>query len=68
MLHSPDYIKGGEIMLTDKIEMLRLEACQAEAKAIMMEFRKALLRHFEVVNANATRLINSRWENANEQR
>lgn len=48
-------------MLTDKIEMLKHEACQAEAKAITMQFRRTLLKHFEVVNANATRLINSRW-------
>jgi hypothetical protein len=48
-------------MLTDKLDMLKLESCQADAKAIVLEFRRALLRHFEVVNANATRLINERW-------
>jgi len=48
-------------MLTDKIDMLKLEACQAETKAIVGEFKRALLKHFEVVDANATRLINGRW-------
>jgi len=50
-------------MLTDKIDMLKHEAAQKEFLAIVAEFRRALLRHFEVVNANATRLINSRWDN-----
>lgn len=48
-------------MLLDKIEMLKHESCQKEMNAIMFEFRRALLKHFEVVNANATRLINTRW-------
>jgi hypothetical protein len=46
----------------DKIDMLKLQSCQAEALAIMHEFRKALNKHFEVVNANAVRLINERWD------
>jgi hypothetical protein len=49
-------------MLTDKIDMLKHESCQAEAKAATEEFRRALRKHFEVVNANATRLIHERWE------
>ena len=53
-------------MLTDKIEMLKHEACQKEALAIMGEFRRALLKHFEVVDANSTRLINSRWGDEND--
>lgn len=52
-------------MLTDKIDMLKQESCQKEANAIMQEFRRALLKHFEVVNANATRLINTRWGDNN---
>lgn len=48
-------------MITNHIDMLKMEACQKEALAIMYEFRQALLKHFEVVQANATRLINSRW-------
>jgi hypothetical protein len=52
-------------MITDKIDMLKLQSCQTEALAIMMEFRKALLKHFEVVEANARRLINSRWGDDN---
>jgi hypothetical protein len=52
-------------MLLDKIDMLKLQSCQYDALAIMMEFRKALLKHFEVVNANATRLINTRWGDEN---
>ncbi len=49
-------------MIMDKIDMLKHEACQKEALAIMGEFRRALLKHFDVVDANATRLINRRWE------
>ena len=52
-------------MLLDKIDALKLESCQAEMKAIMFEFRRALLKHFEVVDANAARLINSRWGDTN---
>ena len=52
-------------MITDKIDMLKHESCQKEALAIMHEFRRTLLKHFEVVNANATRLINERWSDAN---
>jgi len=54
-------IKEDDNMLTDKLDMLKLEACQAETKAIVAEFKRALLKHFEVVDANATRLINGRW-------
>jgi hypothetical protein len=49
-------------MLTNKIDMLKQEACQKEANAIMLEFRCALLKHFEVVEFNAKALINSRWK------
>lgn len=52
-------------MQTNKIEMLKHESCQKEMLAIMHEFRNALIKHFEVVNANATRLINTRWGDAN---
>lgn len=52
-------------MQTDKIEMLKMESCQKEALAIMHEFRRALIKHFEVVNANATRLIKTRWGDEN---
>jgi hypothetical protein len=45
----------------DKIEKLKLESCQRESLAIMFEFRRALQKHFEVVEINARRLINSRW-------
>lgn len=48
-------------MILDKIDMLKHESCQKEALAIMGEFRRALLKHFDVVTANSTRLINSRW-------
>jgi hypothetical protein len=47
--------------MLNKIEKLKLESCQKDALVIMYEFRQALLKHFEVVNANATRLINTRW-------
>jgi len=52
-------------MILDKIDMLKHEACQKEANAIMLEFRRALLKHFDVVTANATRLINERWGDTN---
>lgn len=48
-------------MITDKIDMLKHEAAQKEANATMFEFRQALIKHFEVVDANATRLIHSKW-------
>lgn len=48
--------------MLNKIEMLKHESNQKQALAIMYEFRQALLKHFEVVNTNAVRLINSRWE------
>lgn len=50
-------------MLLDKIDYLKLEACQKEALAIMGEFRRALLKHFDVVTKNSTRLIRERWDN-----
>ncbi len=49
-------------MLLDKIEMLKHEACQKEVGAIVAEFRRALLKHFDVVTKNSTRLINGRWD------
>lgn len=49
-------------MILDKISMLKHEACQNEANAIMLEFRRALLNHFDVVTKNSQRLINERWE------
>lgn len=48
-------------MILDKISMLKHEACQNEANAIMFEFRNALLNHFNVVTKNSQRLINERW-------
>jgi len=39
---------------------------QREALAYMNEFRKAINRHFEVVDANARRLINTRWGGPDE--
>jgi hypothetical protein len=52
-------------MLMDKIEMLKMESCQKEALAITHEFRRALLKHFDVVTANSMRLINTRWGDEN---
>ena len=52
-------------MLLNDIDTLKMQACQLEMKAIVAAFRQALLKHFEVVNANATRLINSRWGDVN---
>lgn len=49
-------------MLTDKIEMLKHESAQKEFTAITAEFRRALLKHFDVVTANSQRLINERWD------
>jgi len=48
-------------MKSHDIEKLKLESWQSEAKAIVLEFRNALEKHFHVVNANSQRLINSRW-------
>jgi len=48
-------------MITNKMDMLKQEIAQKEMALIVGGFRQALLKHFEVVNANATRLINSRW-------
>lgn len=48
-------------MLLSDIDMLKHEACQKEMAAIVGEFRRALLKHFEVVEFNSQRLINSRW-------
>ena len=53
-------------MLLDKLDMLKMEVCQKEMAIIVTAFRQALLKHFEVVNANATRLINSRWGDSND--
>jgi hypothetical protein len=52
-------------MLTDKIDMLKMESCQKDSLAITAEFRRALLKHFEVVDIKATNLINSRWGDTN---
>lgn len=52
-------------MILNKIEMLRLESAQKETLAITYEFRQALLKHFEVVDANARSLINGRWGDEN---
>lgn len=52
-------------MTLDKIDLLKLQSCQTEALAIMHEYRKGLVRHFEVVDANARRLINTRWGDEN---
>lgn len=49
-------------MLTDKIDMLKHESAQKEFAAIVAEFRRALLKHFDVVTANSQRLINGRWD------
>ena len=48
-------------MKSHDIEKLKLESWQNEAKAIVLEFRNALLKHFEVVNKKAKNLIDSRW-------
>lgn len=50
-------------MLTDKIDYLKLESCQKDSAIIVAEFRRALLKHFEVVDKNSIRLINERWCN-----
>jgi len=52
-------------MITDKMDMCKQELCQKETAIIVCGFRQALLKHFEVVKANSTRLINSRWGDAN---
>lgn len=52
-------------MITDKIDMLKHEAAQKEANATMLEFRQALIKHFEVVDANSRSLIESRWADGN---
>jgi hypothetical protein len=49
-------------MLLDKIDYLKLQSCQADTLAITAEFRRALLKHFEIVDIKSTNLINSRWE------
>ncbi len=41
---------------------LKQEACQKEMLSIVGEFRNALMKHFEVVNFNARKLINERWD------
>lgn len=48
-------------MPIDKIDMLKHEANQKETKAIVEEFRRWLLKHFEIVDFNSRNLINSRW-------
>ena len=48
-------------MLLDRIDILKHESAQKEFLSIMHEFRRALLKHFDVVTANSQRLINSRW-------
>ncbi len=50
-------------MLTNKLDMAKHEACQKEMSAIVADFRRALLKHFQVVEFNSQKLINSRWEN-----
>ncbi|MFX1570619.1 MAG: hypothetical protein ACFFCV_19950 [Promethearchaeota archaeon] len=64
MHHSQVYIRR-ETMITDKIDMLKHEAAQKEANATMLEFRQALIKHFEVVDANSRSLIESRWADGN---
>lgn len=49
-------------MLTDKMDMLLHQSCQDDVKAIVAEFRRALLKHFEIVTIKATQLINGRWD------
>ncbi len=39
-----------------------LQPFQAEALAIRNEFMKALYKHFEVVEFNARKLIDERWD------
>ena len=49
-------------MITSKTDMLKLQSVQCDMLAIFEEFRNALEKHFKVVDANARRLINTRWE------
>ena len=49
-------------MLTDKIDMLKLNSCQSDMLAIVSEFRGALEKHFRVVEFNARKLIDERWK------
>jgi len=49
-------------MLLDKLDYLKHEVCQKEVGVIVAEFRRFLLKHFEVVNIKSTNLINSRWD------
>ncbi|MDD5016534.1 MAG: hypothetical protein PHO15_00365 [Eubacteriales bacterium] len=49
-------------MILDKLTTLRLRSYQTEALTIMHEFRQALKRHFDVVDFNARRLIDGRWD------
>jgi hypothetical protein len=44
------------------VEALKLQSWQAEAKAIVAEFRNALIRHFEIVDMKSRNLIESRWK------
>jgi hypothetical protein len=48
-------------MITDRLDMCKHEICQKEIILIVEGFRQALRKHFEVVNANSRRLIDSRW-------
>jgi hypothetical protein len=49
-------------MITDKIDMMKLQSIQYEMLAIQSEFLNSLQTHFKVVDANARRLIDTRWE------
>jgi len=49
-------------MIMDKLDFLKLESCAAEMAVIVGAFREGLIKHFSVVDANATRLINKRWD------
>jgi hypothetical protein len=52
-------------MITDRLDMLKHKICQKEIILIVEGFRQALRKHFEVVNANSRRLIDSRWGDKN---
>lgn len=49
-------------MLMDRLDYSKHELCQKEVGIITAEFRRALLKHFEVVAIKSTNLINSRWD------
>lgn len=48
-------------MITDKMDMCKHEIAQKEMALIVNGFRQALLKHFDVVDYNARRLIDTRW-------